>query len=82
MGRSGSVAGDGGDRHCGLACDIAIPAAAQLGFWWFLLSNILWIIWGWHARAYALIVLQVCLVILNVRGAKKNDPEKTAAAEA
>lgn len=47
------------------------------GFWWFLGSNVLWVIWGWHAQAYALIMLQLCLAVLNVRGAKKNDPETT-----
>jgi hypothetical protein len=44
------------------------------GFWVFLVSNALWIIWGWHARAYALILLQICLAFLNIRGAQKNDP--------
>jgi len=33
----------------------------NIGFWIFLLSNVLWAVWGWHARAYALIILQVCL---------------------
>jgi hypothetical protein len=47
-----------------------------------ILSNVLWVVWGWYARAYALIVLQICLVILNLRGAKKNDPEKTVTADA
>ncbi len=42
------------------------------GFWIFLLSNVLWILWGLHDRAYALILLQVCLAFLNVRGAMKN----------
>jgi uncharacterized MAPEG superfamily protein len=28
------------------------------GFWLFLLSNVLWIVWGLHDRAYALIFLQ------------------------
>jgi hypothetical protein len=42
------------------------------GFWIFLLSNALWILWGLHDRAYALILLQVCLALLNVRGAMKN----------
>jgi len=28
-----------------------------IGFWLFLLSNILWVIWGWHAQAYALVAL-------------------------
>ena len=45
------------------------------GFWWFLLSNVLWLVWGWHARAYALIVLQVCLAALNIRGAVKTEPQ-------
>ena len=44
------------------------------GFWLFLLSNVLWIVWGWHDKAYALIALQVCLAALNIRGAKKNEP--------
>ena len=42
------------------------------GFWIFLLGNLLWIIWGWHDRAHALILLQICLAILNIRGVKKN----------
>lgn len=48
-----------------------------IGFWCFILSNLLWTIWGWHAGAWALIVLQVCLAVLNIRGVKKNDPEHT-----
>jgi hypothetical protein len=36
------------------------------------LSNALWIIWGAHDAAYALIFLQLCLGFLNVRGAIKN----------
>ena len=38
-----------------------------------LLSNLLWVIWGWHAEAWALITLQVCLALMNLRGVKKND---------
>ena len=45
----------------------------SVGFWLFLLSNLLWIVWGWYARAYALIILQVCLAAINVRGAQKNE---------
>lgn len=45
------------------------------GFWVFLLSNVLWSVWGWHTSAYALIVLQVCLAAMNVRGVYKNDPD-------
>lgn len=46
------------------------------GFWLFLLSNVLWIVWGWHDAAYALIFLQVCLALLNIRGAAKNRTEQ------
>jgi hypothetical protein len=42
------------------------------GFWLFLLSNVLWIIWGLYDHAYALILLQFCLAGLNIRGAVKN----------
>ena len=45
----------------------------QWGFWLFLLSNVLWIAWGWYASAYALIALQVGLGILNSRGVAKNE---------
>jgi hypothetical protein len=37
------------------------------GFWLFMFSNVLWIIWGLHDRAFALISLQICLGFLNVR---------------
>ena len=47
------------------------------GFWWFLLSNALWVVWGWYAKAYALILLQICLAVMNIRGAKKTDEKKT-----
>jgi hypothetical protein len=42
------------------------------GFWLFLLSNLLWIVWGVHDHANALIFLQLCLAALNIRGAYKN----------
>jgi hypothetical protein len=43
------------------------------GFWLFLLSNALWIAWGAYAHAWALIVLQVCLAFMNIRGARKTE---------
>ena len=43
------------------------------GFWWFLVSNVLWIIWGWHTKAWALVALQFSLAALNIRGVRKND---------
>ena len=45
----------------------------EAGFWWFIASNILWIAWGWHTHAWALIVLQVTLALMNVRGLKKTE---------
>lgn len=44
------------------------------GFWLFLVSNALWIGWGWPAQAYGLIVLQVFLVGTNVRGLHETWP--------
>lgn len=44
------------------------------GFWLFLLSNVLWVVWGLSTNAYALIALQVALAVLNIRGAKKAEP--------
>ena len=43
------------------------------GFWIFLGSNVLWVIWGLHTQALALIALQVCLAALNVRGLFKTE---------
>jgi hypothetical protein len=45
----------------------------KAGFWVFLLSNVLWVAWGLHTGATALVVLQFCLAALNIRGANKND---------
>jgi hypothetical protein len=45
----------------------------EAGFWWFIASNALWIVWAWHTRAWALIALQLGLFALNVRGARKNE---------
>jgi hypothetical protein len=45
-----------------------------LGFWLFLGSNVLWVVWGVYSHAYALIALQVCLAAMNIRGAKRNEP--------
>ena len=45
------------------------------GFWLFLLSNVLWIVWGAGDKAWALIVLQLALAAMNIRGAVKNQPQ-------
>jgi len=47
-------------------------AKRSVGFWLFLASNVLWVAWGWHTQAHALISLQFCLAALNIRGATKN----------
>ncbi|HEY0593986.1 MAG TPA: hypothetical protein VGF40_19600 [Thermoanaerobaculia bacterium] len=58
---------------------VASPHKARRnwGFWVFLLSNVLWMAWGWHARAWALILLQIVLAFMNVRGVRKSDPESS-----
>lgn len=44
-----------------------------VGFWLFILSNALWITWGVHDEAWALITLQAGLFAMNVRGIVKNE---------
>ena len=51
----------------------------KAGFWIFLLSNVLWIAWGLPAKAYALVVLQVALAAMNVRGMRKNRKQQAQA---
>lgn len=53
----------------------------NIGFWVFLGSNLLWVIWGWHTQAMALIVLQVILAIMNIRGLRKTEKLERAGAE-
>lgn len=50
-----------GSHHC-----------RRWGFWCFVLSNALWVAWGWHVGAMALILLQVGLFALNLRGMHQN----------
>jgi hypothetical protein len=47
-------------------------AKRNWGFWIFLASNLLWIVWGWHDHAYALVALQVALAAMNIRGVSKS----------
>ena len=44
------------------------------GFWCFVAGNLLWVTWGLHDGAHALVGLQVGLSLLNVRGARRNVP--------
>jgi hypothetical protein len=42
------------------------------GFTGFLVSNAMWVVWGvGTAAAWALVVLQVALAAMNIRGASK-----------
>ena len=43
------------------------------GFWCFMASNVLWVAWGLHDHAYALVGLQFCLAAMNIRGVYKNE---------
>jgi len=47
-----------------------------IGFWAFIVSNALWIAWGWYTSAWALLLLQFCLAALNIRGAVKATPQE------
>ena len=45
----------------------------NIGFWLFLLSNVLWTTWGINEKAWALVALQVGLAAMNIRGARMTD---------
>ena len=45
----------------------------RIGCWVFIASNALWVAWGLHGNAPALVVLQACLAAMNVRGLLKAD---------
>jgi len=50
----------------------------NVGFWLFLASNVLWVVWGWSTQAWALVLLQLALAAMNIRGARKTDKPKPA----
>jgi hypothetical protein len=49
------------------------PRRRIIGFWVFLVSNALWITWGLHDGAFALIGLQAGLAAMNIRGIVRNE---------
>jgi hypothetical protein len=49
------------------------PERRVFGFSMFIFSNVLWIVWGWHDEAWALITLQAALMAMNIRGIFKNE---------
>lgn len=55
------------------------PKRRSAGFWLFLVSNGLWVVWGLHTSAMALIALQVGLAAFNIRGAIKTDERAPSA---
>lgn len=60
-----------------LAAAWLVASAAEqrraYGFWVFLLSNVLWVVWGVHTGGWALVALQLGLAAMNIRGLRKND---------
>ncbi|CAG9180220.1 hypothetical protein [Cupriavidus pampae] len=44
------------------------PRRRKIGFWVFIASNLMWVMWGIHTAAYALVTLQFALAALNIRG--------------
>ena len=52
------------------------------GFWVFIASNVVWVAWGLHSNAPALVALQFCLAAMNIRGAKKAEKPKPEEAPA
>ena len=48
------------------------PERRVWGFVCFIVSNLLWVVWGYQTHAYALIVLQFCLFAMNLRGFRKH----------
>lgn len=53
------------------------PGRRNVGFWVFLTSNVLWTIWGVHTQAIALLALQLCLAVMNIRGLFKTEKEES-----
>ncbi|MES2415343.1 MAG: hypothetical protein V4614_16200 [Pseudomonadota bacterium] len=43
------------------------------GFWVFMASNVLWVVWGVYSGAPALVVLQLGLAAMNIRGVLKTE---------
>lgn len=40
----------------------------RIGFWVFLISNLMWATWAVPEQAWALLALQLGLAVMNVRG--------------
>ena len=66
------MAGNVGYGYRGLDGCLSTKVQAELGVLAVLSSNVQWIVWSLKDGAYALIILQICLAFLNIRGAVKN----------
>lgn len=51
----------------------------RIGFWTFLVSNLLWGTWGVQHSAWALLTLQIALASMNIRGAMRNSEDANSA---
>ena len=49
------------------------PEKRILAFWLLIAGNVMWVAWGWGDGAWALIVLNLGLLAMNVRGIVKNE---------
>src|ERR1044072_6937127 len=80
--RSHPMAGNGTDRGCGMAG--GLTASNKTRCWVFGISSEQCSLdalgggWEWRAGADALMVLQICLAAINIRGAQKNDHTATS----
>lgn len=43
-----------------------------IGFVLFLLANATWLAWGWHTRAWALVIMQALFTLTSIRGVWSN----------
>jgi hypothetical protein len=69
------MAGDGAHRDRRLAGGVALAAQARLRFLVLLAGNVLWVAWGLHDSAYALVGLQFPLPRL-ISGASTRTSER------
>lgn len=50
-----------------------VKGRRNTGFWVFLASNVLWVIWGIYTSGWALVTLQLALAAMNIRGLTKTE---------
>lgn len=65
------MAGHGGDRADSLVRGFQPPGPASRRLLVYLFSNGRWVTWGQSAGAHALVLLDVCVDALNIRGVTK-----------